>query len=153
MKMRQAIIFLVFISIVVSSGCKKDQLELDREKIEDYLNENNLQAESLPSGLHYIIEEPGIGDNFPDINSEVEVRYSGSLLDGRVFDSTDGNETVKFFLYQVIAGWQEGIPLFKKEGKGTLIIPSHLAYGSSPPFGSIISANAVLVFDIELVDF
>ena len=54
-------------------------------------------------------------------------------------------------LANVISGWQLGIPEFKKEGKGTLLIPSALAYGSSGR-GSI-PPNTVLAFDIELLDF
>lgn len=129
----------------------EDQLAKDIKKIEEYLDENNLTAESTASGLHYIIEEPGTGGH-PSLgnNDEVTVHYKGYLLDGSVFDQTNGSP-ISFGLQQVIVGWQEGIPLFQKGGKGQLFIPSGLGYGANPPPG--IPSRAVLVFDVELVDF
>ncbi len=125
---------------------------LDIYKIDQYLTDNNLTADSITeSGIHYIIDVEGTGGN-PSVSSSVEVFYKGCLLDGSVFDETSGM-TVSFPLDGVIEGWQQGIPLFKKGGKGTLLIPSALCYGAFPPAGSIIPPNAVLAFDIELVDF
>ncbi len=123
---------------------------LDQMKIEQYLTENNLTTEVTASGLHYIIEEEGVGNAHPALSDMVEVHYKGYLLDGRIFDQTDVSP-ITFPLSQVIDGWQEGIRLFKKGGKGQLFIPSVLAYGASPPSG--IPSNAALAFDIELVDF
>lgn len=122
---------------------------LDEIKINQYLTENGLTAEVSATGLHYIIEEEGIGNAKPTLTDNVEVAYKGYLLDGRVFDE----RTTSFQLGGVIAGWQEGIRLFKKQGKGQLFIPAELAYGGSPPNGSEIPANAALIFDIELLDF
>jgi FKBP-type peptidyl-prolyl cis-trans isomerase FkpA len=137
-------------------GCKKDeilspeaQLAKDVEKIQDYLTDNNLTAQSTASGLHYIVEVEGDG-NHPTINDKVTVFYKGYFLDGKVFDQTGANP-VTFPLTNVITGWQEGIPLFKKGGKGKLFLPSGLAYGSYPPNG--IPKNAVMIFDVELVNF
>ena len=127
----------------------KRQSCLDEIKINQYLTENGLTAESSASGLYYTIEEEGIGNAKPTLSDVVEVSYNGYLLDGRVFDGA----VTSFPLSNVIAGWQEGIRLFKKEGKGRLFIPAALAYGDQPPPGSIIPENAVLVFDIELLDF
>ena len=126
---------------------------LDLFKIQQYLAENNLTAESTPSGLHYIIEEEGVGNAYPVLTDQVKVLYKGYLLNGNVFDQTSGNTTISFELSGVIKGWQEGIRLFKKGGKGKLFVPSALAYAASPPSGSGIPANGVLVFDIHLVDF
>ena len=125
---------------------------LDQIKIQQYLTENNLTAEVTASGLHYIIEEPGVGNAYPVLTDLVEVFYKGYLLTGSVFDQTSTDPAV-FQLSGVIDGWKEGIRLFKKGGKGKLFIPSDLAYGASPPSGSGIPANGVLVFDIELKDF
>jgi FKBP-type peptidyl-prolyl cis-trans isomerase FkpA len=127
----------------------EDQLAKDIKLIEEYLADNNLAAESTESGLHYIIEEPGSGGH-PKLEDEVTVHYKGYLLDGSVFDQTSGSP-ISFGLQQVILGWQEGIPLFQKGGKGQLFIPSGLGYGANPPPG--IPSRAVLVFDVELVDF
>ena len=122
-----------------------------QERIDLYLADNGLEAEKTASGLHFIIEEPGTGDNFPELSSEVTVHYHGTLENGLVFDSTQGIEPRTFSLTRVIVGWQEGIPLFKKGGKGKLIIPPSLAYGETGTPG--IPSNAILIFDVELVDF
>lgn len=144
-------LFILMISLGLGlTACKKTsddtnkQLEVDKALIENYLSENNLTAESTASGLYYIIENPGTGTQ-PTIDSEVTVRYSGKFLSGTVFDSG----TASFPLSNVIKGWQEGIPLYKAGGKGTLIIPSGLAYG--PNGSGPIPGNTVLLFDIYLI--
>ena len=67
------------------------------------------------------------------------------------FDSTEGRDPYTTSLFNTIRGWQQGIPLFKKNGKGKLLVPSHLGYGSRD-FGNI-PKNSVLIFDIELLGF
>ncbi|MEM9884519.1 MAG: FKBP-type peptidyl-prolyl cis-trans isomerase [Bacteroidota bacterium] len=126
------------------------QLAIDVGEIEDYLESNNIAADSTASGIYYFFEEEGEGEN-PTANSTVTVRYKGYFLDGTVFDQTEGDATATFALNAVIRGWTEGIQLFKKGGKGTLIIPSALAYG--PNGRGEIPPNTVLAFDIELVNF
>lgn len=127
-----------------------DQEELDRQRIEAYLAENGLTAEVHPSGLHYIIEEPGTGAQ-ADEDDTVVVKYTGYLLDGTIFDRTPGDTTAEFELPRLIEGWQIAIQLLKEGGRGTFIHPSGLAYGARPPFGSPIGPNEVLIFEIELV--
>jgi FKBP-type peptidyl-prolyl cis-trans isomerase len=142
---------LLFFAIFVS-GCK-DKAELQKEQITQYLSDKGLtgKGQFTDSGLYYIIDVAGTGTK-PDISSTVEVKYTGTLLDGTQFDSSSSQATgtATFALLQVIKGWQEGIPFFKEGGKGKLIIPSALGYGSQKQ--SKIPKNSVLVFDIELVD-
>ena len=138
------------------TGCIPDpispenRLEDDIKKIAQYLTDNNLVAESTASGLHYIIEEEGTGGH-PDANSTVTVNYKGYLLNGNVFDQTT-TSPVTFPLQNLIVGWQEGIPLLQKGGKGTFFLPSSLGYGASSPSPDIPN-NSVLIFEIELVEF
>ena len=140
------IIAVLFLSLFIS--CGEDELARDQKIIEDYLAANNLVADSTQDGIYYIIDEPGTEEH-PDINSEVTAKYVGYYTDGFAFDqNSDG---AVFQLSGVIRGWQIGIPLFGKGGKGTLLIPAVYGYGSNPP-GSI-REDAVLIFDIELVDF
>lgn len=129
----------------------KKQAEEDAQKITDWLKEKKLtsKAKSTESGIYYIIEKEGTGAN-PTIDSKVEVHYTGTLLDGTKFDSSvDRGQPAKFPLKGVVKGWQEGIPLLKKGGKGKLVIPSALAYG--PQGRPSIPPNSVLVFDVELL--
>jgi FKBP-type peptidyl-prolyl cis-trans isomerase FkpA len=153
-KLKFPFLALLLVSVLASSCGKEDltpteQLAEDIKKIEEYLADNNLVAQSTASGLHYIIETEGSGGH-PSLSDEVSVIYKGYYLDGKVFDQVSGSP-ITFPLDGVIAGWQEGIPLFKKGGKGKLFLPSALAYGEFPPPG--IRKNAVLAFDVELVDF
>ncbi len=132
----------------------KTQRADDDKAIKAYIEKNGLKAERLESGLYYVIDEPGSGAN-PTKGQTVKVHYTGTLLDGSKFDSSkDRNRPFEFPLGQgrVIQGWDTGIPLFKKGGKGTLLIPSHLGYGERA-MGAKIPAYSVLVFDIELLDF
>lgn len=157
---------LLFIPIIVilalANGCSEEekaspeeQLTADTKKIEDYLSANDITtASTTVSGLHYVMTEEGTGDN-PETGQVVSVHYTGKLLDGTKFDSSvDRGEPIVFTLGigQVIPGWEEGIALFKKGGKGTIFLPSALAYGTTGSGGSI-GPNEVLIFDIELVDF
>ncbi len=103
------------------------------------------------SGLQIIDVEVGTGAEAV-AGATVTVHYTGWLEDGTVFDSSvERGQPVTFPLTGLIQGWQEGIPGMKVGGTRRLIIPPELAYGEngSPP---TIPGNAVLTFDIELLD-
>jgi len=139
---------LLFCTLMLSFACSKDddkQDEKDDLIIREYISANNLDATKTESGLYYVIESPG-NNQHPTLNNEVKVDYTGYFTDGKVFDESVST----FSLRGVIAGWREGIPLFGKGGKGKLLIPSRLGYGSNPPPG--IPKDAVLLFDIHLID-
>lgn len=139
------------LAVFVLAGCGRDDperiAERDREKIIEYINEHGLNAQEHESGVFYVIELEGSGGH-PNANSVVKLNYTGKLLDGKVFDSGYGS-TMR--LMNTIQGWQHGIPMFRKGGKGMLLIPSGLGYGQWPT-GSI-PANSVLIFEIELIDY
>jgi len=129
-----------------------NQITTDDNIIKEYIKKNNLKAEKTASGLYYIIEKTGNGKHATAAD-KVKVHYKGTLIDGTKFDSSyDRNEPIDFPLSGVIKGWTEGIPLLEEGGKGTLLIPSGLAYGQNAPPGSPIKANEVLVFDVELLE-
>jgi len=145
-------ISVIFLLLLSGFGCRKketvDQPAVDEQIITTYISDNNLSAKATGSGLYYVVTTPGANLQ-PAPNSNVTVKYKGYLTNGTVFDeSSDLGAT--FNLTGVIKGWQEGIPLFKKGGKGKLIIPSALAYGGQA--SGKIPANSVLIFDIELLD-
>lgn len=130
----------------------KSQMEKDEVIIGNYLSEKGLKAQKTASGLYYIIEKQGEGPK-AEAGKSVTVNYTGKFLDGKMFDSSlnPGRSpfTFKLGAGQVIKGWDEGIALLNVGGKGTLIIPSPLAYGSRS--SGPIPANAVLLFDVELL--
>lgn len=103
--------------------------------------------------LQKIDTQPGDGDE-AKANSTVTVQYTGALAaSGIIFESSiDSGQPVTFRLSQVIKGWQEGLPGMKVNGQRRLLIPAELAYGTNPPAGSGIAANADMVFDIILLD-
>lgn len=143
----------IILVMFISTSCKKDdQGKIDRDLIEAYVLENNLDGQFTESGLYYIISEPG-GNDHPNVYSRVSVYYKGYKLDGTVFDEHLESEAdpVTFGLYSVITGWQEGLQLIGRKGRIKLIIPSGLAYGQSGQ-GSI-GPNEILVFDIYLDGF
>jgi FKBP-type peptidyl-prolyl cis-trans isomerase len=130
------------------------QLSIDLELIENYLKENNINATKTASGLYYEVTEKGTGDN-ASAGDNVTVHYTGMLLDGEVFDSSlSRNEPFSFQLGKgmVIRGWDEGITYFNKGSKGKIYIPSPLGYGAAGA-GGVIPPNAVLVFEIQVLDY
>jgi FKBP-type peptidyl-prolyl cis-trans isomerase len=130
----------------------KEQAVADGILIQNYLDENSINAQEHPSGIWYTISEPGTGGN-PNATSKVKTHYKGMLMDGKVFDSSyDRGQPLEFGLNQVIQGWQIAIPMLQKGGKGTFYIPSGLAYGANGA-GGVILPNAVLIFEVELLDF
>jgi len=107
---------------------------------------------ALPSGLNYEILKEGSGE-YPKATDVVKVHYTGTLLDGTVFDSSvQRGEPVEFPLNGVIPGWTEGVQKINKGGKIKLYVPYQLAYGEEgrPP---TIPPAATLVFEVELLDF
>ncbi len=135
---------------------REKQKGTDAKTIADFAAKNKLNGQKTPSGVYYVITQPGAGPN-PTNGDVVKVKYTGKLLSGKVFDSSDKDPRsqagVDFPLGQgmVIPGWEEGIRQLKKGGKGTLIIPSGAAYGADGVPGAI-PPNSVIMFDVELVD-
>lgn len=117
-----------------------------------FLNENGKRAEvkTTPSGLQYEVLREGEGAQ-PEAGDRVTVHYTGKLIDGTVFDSSEERgEPATFGVNQVIPGWVEALQLMKAGAKWRLFIPSNLAYGPNGA-GNIIGPNSTLIFDIELI--
>lgn len=124
------------------------QLQKDDALIQAFLATNSITAIKDPSGVYYQVLTPGTGNHVFSGSSLVTVKYVGRQLNGSIFDQSA--TAVTFTLGQLIAGWQIGIPYIQKGGKIRLFIPSGYGYGTRGS-GSI-PANAVLDFDIELVN-
>ncbi|MDT8347003.1 MAG: peptidylprolyl isomerase [Flavobacteriaceae bacterium] len=106
-----------------------------------------------PSGLRYKILKKGAGKKV-EKGHQVSVHYTGKLTDGRVFDSSKSrNQSFSFYAGngQVIAGWDEAVQLLKVGDQVEIVLPPELAYGSLGA-GGIIPPNAILIFEIEVLD-
>lgn len=146
------------------------QLEEDVKIIEEYVAANNLNASRTESGLFYVIEEEGSGDQIAT-GQTASVHYAGYLIDGTVFDTSVKEKAQEAGVYseqrdqmdgyapldvevgmgRVIPGWDEGLAMLKKGSKAKFIIPSTMAYGERGS-GAVIKPNSVLVFDVEVTD-
>ncbi|VDC00721.1 unnamed protein product [Peniophora sp. CBMAI 1063] len=96
---------------------------------------------------------PGNGANFPAAGDRVKIHYTGTLQDGRKFDSSkDRNEPfiTQIGVGKVIRGWDEGVVQLSLGTKAILTVPPELGYGSRG-FPPLIPPNATLIFEIELL--
>jgi len=130
------------------------QMKKDDAVLQDYIKKNNLTtAKKTPSGIYYQVLKPGTGP-LPKPGQTVSVNYNGTLLSGKLFDSSEKTgKPIDFPIGQgaVIPGWDEGISLLNKGSKAILLIPSSLAYGTRGA-GADIPADAPLRFEVELVN-
>ncbi len=120
---------------------------------EQFLAENAKRpgVVTLESGLQYEILTKGEGQTPADTN-KVTVHYTGTLLDGTVFDSSvERGEPATFGVTQVIKGWTEALQLMSKGSKWKLFIPYNLAYGERAA-GPKIGPFSTLIFEVELLD-
>lgn len=132
--------------------CTNTPVASDSTALINFATANNIAATKDASGMYYQIVSAGTGTSLPNGNSFVEVTYKGTLLNGTVFDSTATGKTASFYLYQLIPGWQIGVPKIKAGGRIKLLIPSALAYGCQGA-GTAIPSNTPIYFDVTLVSF
>jgi FKBP-type peptidyl-prolyl cis-trans isomerase FklB len=133
----------------------EEKAEKNKAIGEKFLAENKGKANVITteSGLQYIAIKEGEG-TAPTVMDQVKVHYTGKLMNGEVFDSSeDRGEPVTFYLRSVIPGWTEVLQLMKPGAEYKVFIPGQLAYGpNGGPKGSGIGPNEVLLFDIKLID-
>lgn len=122
------------------------------EKGEQFMKEisNNKSVYTTQSGLKYRKVKEGNGKH-PKATDKVKVHYTGTLIDGKKFDSSvDRGEPLTFPLNQVIPGWTEGLQLMDEGSKYILYIPYNLGYGTRD-MGDI-PAGSTLIFEVELLE-
>ncbi|WP_191906311.1 FKBP-type peptidyl-prolyl cis-trans isomerase [Hymenobacter baengnokdamensis] len=155
---------LAFLALagLLTTACKKDAAPADysaadNATIQKYIADKAIpNAQHLASGLYFVPVVTNPTAAKVTVGQTVSVLYTGTLLDGTVFDasSQNGNLPVTFVVGsgQVIAGFDEGISLMRIGEKATLLIPSGLAYGSAGRSPNI-PPNSIVRFDVEVVDY
>jgi FKBP-type peptidyl-prolyl cis-trans isomerase FkpA len=138
-------------------------VEMDAEKareikeLKTYADSKKLKTQSTQNGVLVEIQNPGTLP-MADSGMQATILYRGAFVNGKIFDSNMVNSklvgqplNVTVGVGSVIRGWDEGLRLFGKGGKGRLLVPALLAYG---PQGSapVIPPYANLVFDVEITD-
>jgi FKBP-type peptidyl-prolyl cis-trans isomerase len=127
-------------------------VQKNRKAAEEYLKANKGKdgVVETKSGLQYKVIKKGQGAK-PVPTDTVKVHYKGTLIGGKEFDSSyKRNEPAVFQVNQVIAGWQEALPLMEVGSTAELYIPPDLAYGDrgAPP---VIEPGSMLIFQVELL--
>lgn len=125
------------------------QKDLAKPYLENAAKEEG--AEKTASGLIYKQIKAGNGAK-AKATDIVKVHYTGTFIDGKVFDSSvQRGQPVEFPLGQVIPCWTEGLSKMKVGGKAKLTCPSEIAYGDvgRPP---VIAGGTTLVFEVELLE-
>lgn len=140
---------------IVQAYMQRVALEkMNRTKAENeaFLEKNKTAAGvvTTASGLQYKVITSGKG-KMPKATDNVTVHYTGTLIDGTVFDSSrERNEPATFNLNGIIEGWTEALQLMHEGDRWTLYLPSSIGYGDRGA-GSQIPPYSTLIFDVELI--
>jgi len=143
----------------LNKAAEKKQIEMmlamqkeEASSISKYIIDNKITVKPTADGIYYIETLKGKGENITE-GQNVKVMYTGKFTDGNVFDSNmkPGGQPLEFLVgeHKMIPGMEKAVIMMKKGGKGTVIIPSSLAYGNG---GGQMKPYATLIFDIEVVD-
>ena len=138
---------------VAVSGCGRKQQTVNQDETH-FLDTNRKQKDvvTLGDGLQYRVVASGPADGpHPDKGDEVKVDYTGSLLSGAVFDSTNAKgQPAVLKLDHLVPAWMEALPRMRPGDEWLIYAPPALGYGAGgqPP---VIPPNSVLVFDVKLL--
>lgn len=139
--------------IVEAENKRKKANEAAFAKVEAELKNRYPEAIATKTGLRYVVKKEGDKKAFPKMGTRVTVHYQGSLLDGRIFDSSiQRGQPTQFAVGEVIEGWNEALITMSAGEERTLIIPPELGYGEMG-YPGIIPPNSYLIFDVQLISF
>jgi FKBP-type peptidyl-prolyl cis-trans isomerase FklB len=131
---------------------QKNKVEKNLKEGQKFLDENKKKpgVVTLPSGLQYIVIKEGTGPK-PKATDMVTTHYHGTLINGKVFDSSvERGQPAQFPVNGVIKGWVEALQLMNVGSKWKLFVPANLAYGERGA-GEMIGPNTTLIFEVELI--
>lgn len=132
---------------------KAEKASAAKKQGQDFLaaNKSKPGVVTTPSGMQYLVLKAGAGPK-PALTDMVRVNYHGTLIDGRVFDSSvERGKPIELAVNGVIPGWTEALQMMPVGSKWRLFIPSNLAYGDQQA-GPMIAPGSTLIFEVELLD-
>jgi FKBP-type peptidyl-prolyl cis-trans isomerase FkpA len=132
--------------------CSNAPISQDTTALQAFAKLNGLTVVQDTSGLYYQIISPGNGGSFPMLSSTIYVTYTGTLLNGTIFDSTTNASSTGFVLSNLMKAWQIGLPKIQAGGHIKLLCPSALAYGCLGA-GTYVPPNTPVYYDVSLVSF
>ena len=140
-------------NVYLSEFFKRKQREATMKTLEEgraFLEENKQRqgVVTTASGLQYEVLSSGSGIS-PVMGDSVTFHYTGSFINGEIFETSIGREPAKSKIGGLMRGWNEAVQLRKEGDKWKLYIPSELAYGSMS--GGVIPPNSTLIFEVELI--
>ncbi len=155
----------VFVAVLISSCVDLDSPEPERKQTKaeemsilsayiDSLEAKDYNVDTTAMGVYYVVIDEGEGA-YPKQGDTVVIGYSGYLMDGYLFDSSeihwsDGKWEFEIGAVNAIPGWEDGIKQINEGGKIQFIVPSELGYG---PLGSgIIGPNQSLIFVVKMFE-
>ncbi|MCO4292062.1 FKBP-type peptidyl-prolyl cis-trans isomerase [Solitalea sp. MAHUQ-68] len=144
-----------YLTFVIKIVDVKTKVAMDAEAtkaVDKFVTDSKLAFNKTASGLRYLVTTPAAAGTPVKLGDTVKVHYTGKLLDGTKFDSSEGRAPFELPVQKgvVIDGWVEALQLLKKGEKATVVIPAKLAYGEMG--NGPIPPNSPLVFDLEIVD-
>lgn len=144
------IICCVFLFVLGSCSTYSDQeKELFDEQIQEYIDKENVEMEKLENGMYYTILSEGSGDRFIQLNDQVTFSYTGSFLNGEVFQVIPEENPLNFRVKELIIGWQDALSLIKENGEIKIILPPYLTYGDKNT--ELIPPNSVVVYELKVL--
>lgn len=143
---------LAAVAVMAAFGARAAVSSLSIEANTQFLADNAKKPGVMvrPSGLQYRILHNGFGKR-PGPSDTVTVYYTGSLINGTVFDGTEPGLPAQFKASQLISGWTEALEQMREGDHWQIVIPANLAYGARGAGGGLIPPNQALVFDLQLV--
>lgn len=151
MRLFAAFVMTAFLSVPVAASAAALNPALSLQANAAFLAANAKKPGVIvkPDGLQIKIIQNGYGKR-PNATDTVEVYYTGSLINGKIFDGTSPGLPASFKVNSVIPGWSEALQLMRVGDHWHLVVPSSLGYGPRGA-GDAIPPNQTLVFDLTLV--
>ena len=132
----------------------EDFEEYEKLLLDQYLEENKINAMPTESGLYFIPLKSGSGKKV-ERGDTLLVHYEGKFLDGKYFDSTKKRNQAFQFIFgqqlQVIKGLEEAFGMMKEGESAMVILPSQIAFGKQGSSSGIIPPYTTVIYEVELL--